>query len=105
MQNRWSEAEAAGFVNSYEEKWGKDLSLRLYSSFLIGTDETLVLHGGGNASVKTLRTDLFGKPVEAILVKASGYDMALADPAGYTALDLLHMKSLLDHWPVSNLIE
>lgn len=94
MQNRWSEAEAAEFVNTYGGEWGEDLSLRLYASFLIGTEEDLVLHGGGNASVKTVQTDLFGNSFVALFVKASGYDMACTDPEGYTGLDLSYLKKL-----------
>jgi len=94
MENRWSDDKAAQFIESYGGNWGQDLSLRLYSSSLIGAEDNLVLHGGGNASVKTVQTDLFGNRIEAIFVKASGYNMACTDPGSYTGLDLDYLRKL-----------
>ncbi|MEJ2111838.1 MAG: class II aldolase/adducin family protein, partial [Acidobacteriota bacterium] len=93
MKNRWSEEKAAQFAEIYKD-WGPDLSVRLYSSSLIGSEESLVLHGGGNASVKTVHTDLLGDSIEAIFVKASGYNMVCADPASYTGLHLEYLRKL-----------
>lgn len=94
MENRWSEDKAAQFIEKFGADWGRDLAIRLYTSYLIGSEVNLVLHGGGNASVKTLHTDLWGNPVEAIYVKASGYDMASIAPGSYTGLDLAYLKKL-----------
>lgn len=80
MKNRWNEADA----NRLET----DLELRLYSSTLIGADTDLVLHGGGNTSLKSTVTNRFGEQQNIIWVKASGYDLATMDKNGYTALEL-----------------
>jgi rhamnose utilization protein RhaD (predicted bifunctional aldolase and dehydrogenase)/NAD(P)-dependent dehydrogenase (short-subunit alcohol dehydrogenase family) len=94
MENRWSEAEAERFIESHEEKWGRDLALRLYASSLIGAEENLVLHGGGNSSVKTVHVDILGNTIQAIYVKASGYNMACTNPGSYTGLDLEYLNKL-----------
>jgi len=80
MQNHWNETDAAGAAS--------DLDLRAYSSRLIGADNALVLHGGGNTSVKSTHSDRFGDEQDIILVKASGFDLASMGPEGFTALDL-----------------
>jgi len=38
-----------------------DLAMRTYTSRLIGQEEDLVLHGGGNTSVKSTITTLLGR--------------------------------------------
>ena len=53
MQSRWNDADAAAVVARLGGQWGEDLALRVYTSCLIGADKDLVLHGGGNTSVKT----------------------------------------------------
>ena len=68
--------------------WGADLALKAYLSTLIGAEEKLVLHGGGNCSVKTTFTNILAEEIAAILVKASGYHMAVLGPEGFTPLDL-----------------
>jgi len=80
VQNRWNDNDAAAAAG--------DLELRAYSSRLIGADSALVLHGGGNTSVKSLHTDRFGDEQDIIWVKASGFDLAAMGPEGFTALDL-----------------
>jgi rhamnose utilization protein RhaD (predicted bifunctional aldolase and dehydrogenase)/NAD(P)-dependent dehydrogenase (short-subunit alcohol dehydrogenase family) len=94
MENRWSDDKASQFIEEYKERCGPDLAACLYTASLIGSDENLVLHGGGNSSVKTVCTDLFGKEFKAIYVKASGYNMACANPNGYTGLELNYLKNL-----------
>ena len=51
MRSRWSDDEAASFVARYGARRGEDLALRTYTSRLLGADDRLVLHGGGNTSV------------------------------------------------------
>jgi len=80
MKNLWNEKDASRAVT--------DLDLRTYSSRLIGADRALVLHGGGNTSVKSSHTDRFGDEMDIIWVKASGFDLASMGPEGFTALDL-----------------
>jgi rhamnose utilization protein RhaD (predicted bifunctional aldolase and dehydrogenase)/NAD(P)-dependent dehydrogenase (short-subunit alcohol dehydrogenase family) len=94
MQNRWSDDKATQFVEKYGERWGQDLAIGLYATALIGSEDKLVLHGGGNSSVKTVHTNLLGEQLDAIYVKASGYNMAHMEPNGYTGLDLSYLKKL-----------
>src|SRR5438128_1652346 len=65
MESRWSDREAAEFVARLAPRWGEDLALRVYTSRLIGRDPDLVLHGGGNTSLKGTVTTLVGERVEA----------------------------------------
>ena len=57
--------------------------MRVYTSRLLGQNPDLVLHGGGNTSVKTEGKDFFGDPVDLIHVKGSGWDLATIEPAGF----------------------
>lgn len=94
MENRWSDEKAAQFAAEYAEACGEDLAIGLYVSALIGAEEDLVLHGGGNSSVKTRRRNVFGERTSVIYVKASGRNMACADPTSYTGLDLEYLRRL-----------
>ena len=94
MQNRWREDEATQFIANYAGRWGQDLALRTYASRLLGAEEALVLHGGGNTSVKGTYTNILGERIPAIYVKASGHDMAAIEPAGHPGLDLAHLRKL-----------
>jgi len=95
MLNRWNDSEAKAFTSEYEPTYGADLALRTYSSRLLGADPGLVLHGGGNTSVKTQWRDRFGDTREVIYVKASGYDMATIPPSGHSGLLLDPVRRLL----------
>ncbi len=95
MINRWNDSEAAGVINEYQAVSGEDLALRTYSSRLLGADPELVLHGGGNSSVKTQWRDRFGTLLDVIYVKASGCDMASISPAGHTGVLLDPVRRLL----------
>ncbi|MGH9345414.1 MAG: class II aldolase/adducin family protein, partial [Terriglobia bacterium] len=94
MQSQWSEAEAAKCIERYAPQWGEDLALRTYSARLLGEDPSLVLHGGGNTSVKSPFINILGETVDAIYVKASGFDMATIEPPGHPALDLYRLRKL-----------
>ena len=97
MKNLWSDREARSFVRRYARQGvGKDLALRVYTSRLLGGEPKLVLHGGGNTSVKTAVRDVTGEPVEAICVKGSGWDMAEIEPPGLPALRLDPLRRLAD---------
>jgi rhamnose utilization protein RhaD (predicted bifunctional aldolase and dehydrogenase)/NAD(P)-dependent dehydrogenase (short-subunit alcohol dehydrogenase family) len=90
MQNRWAEETAA--------RHGDDpLSLRVYSSRLLGCEPALVLHGGGNTSVKATATDPFGTLYDTLYVKGSGWDLATIEPQGFAPvrLDLLRRLAAL----------
>ncbi len=94
MQSRWTTEEARTFIDRYAGAHGEDLALRVFSSRLIGRDEDLVLHGGGNTSVKTTVKDLLGEPVEVICVKGSGWDLVDIEPAGLPACRLEPLRRL-----------
>src|SRR5579871_1895863 len=95
MQSRWSDQDAARMVSHYASQGvGPDLALRVYTSRLLGGDRKLVLHGGGNTSVKTVVRDLIGDEVEVLCVKGSGWDMAAIEPAGLPAVRLAPLRRL-----------
>ena len=94
MQNRWSEKDAAEFIARYEKTYVDDLALRIYSARLLGAEPELVLHGGGNTSVKGMQKNILGEKIPAIFVKASGHDMATIEPGGFAGLDLEPLKRL-----------
>ncbi len=94
MENRWSNDKAAQFIEKYGSRWGENLAIGLYVASLIGAEDKLVLHGGGNSSVKTNHTNLLGERIPAIYVKASGYNMAFIAPNGYTGLNLDSLRKL-----------
>ncbi|HEX7407297.1 MAG TPA: bifunctional aldolase/short-chain dehydrogenase [Candidatus Binatia bacterium] len=94
MRSRWNEAEAAAAVERWVVPYGQDLALRVYTSRLIGADPSLVLHGGGNTSLKTPVKTVFGDEITALFVKGSGCDLQAIEPAGFTALQLAPLARL-----------
>ncbi len=95
MQNLWSDAEAERLVDRYAGQGiGRDVALRVYTSRLLGGDPKLVLHGGGNTSVKTVVKDLLDEEAEVLCVKGSGWDMAAIEPAGLPAVRLDPLRKL-----------
>jgi rhamnose utilization protein RhaD (predicted bifunctional aldolase and dehydrogenase)/NAD(P)-dependent dehydrogenase (short-subunit alcohol dehydrogenase family) len=91
MKNLWSDTDSALFKD--------ELALRVYSSRLLGQDPTLVLHGGGNTSVKIIESNILGDQEEILYVKGSGWDLELIEKAGFSPVRMNHMISLakLDH--------
>jgi len=96
MKNAWSKAESSEFIAKYGDRWGESLALRTYSSQLLGAEKTLVLHGGGNTSVKDNFVDVLGRVVPGIFVKASGHDLATIEPEGHVAIRLGDLCALRD---------
>jgi rhamnose utilization protein RhaD (predicted bifunctional aldolase and dehydrogenase) len=88
MKNRWSEKEASRFIAKYGKKWGEDLALQTYTGRLIGMEKELVLHGGGNTSVKGIFETVLGTKIPVIYIKASGQDLSNIEPQGHTGIDL-----------------
>ena len=89
MKNDWSNKEAKQFIKKYKNLgFSKDIALRVYTSRLLGKNKELVLHGGGNTSVKTRIRDIDGKNYEVLCVKGSGWDMADIEPEGLPAVKL-----------------
>lgn len=81
MPSLWNDQDAAAFA-------GDDLAMRVYTSRLLGADENLVMHGGGNTSVKSTATDFFGREVEVLYVKGSGWDLGTIEKPGFAPLRL-----------------
>jgi rhamnose utilization protein RhaD (predicted bifunctional aldolase and dehydrogenase)/NAD(P)-dependent dehydrogenase (short-subunit alcohol dehydrogenase family) len=95
MQSLWSEADAEAMVAHYGAAGiTADVALRVYTSRLLGGDPRLVLHGGGNTSVKTVLPDLLGEPADVLCVKGSGWDMANIEPPGLPAVRLAPIRKL-----------
>src|SRR5580698_4139763 len=95
MQSRWNDAEAQEFVTRYAPKGvNADLAVRTYTTRLLGSDPKMVLHGGGNTSVKTTIKDQLGEDVEVICIKGSGWDMGSIEPAGLPAVRLEPLRKL-----------
>jgi rhamnose utilization protein RhaD (predicted bifunctional aldolase and dehydrogenase)/NAD(P)-dependent dehydrogenase (short-subunit alcohol dehydrogenase family) len=95
MKSAWVDRDAETIV-AHAAKVGveRDLALRVYTTRLLGRDPKLVLHGGGNTSLKTRTRDLLGEDVEVLLIKASGADMAAAEPEGLPAVRLAPLRQL-----------
>jgi rhamnose utilization protein RhaD (predicted bifunctional aldolase and dehydrogenase)/NAD(P)-dependent dehydrogenase (short-subunit alcohol dehydrogenase family) len=95
MQSRWNDISALDAVETYADKGvSEDLALRVYTTRLLGRDPLLVLHGGGNTSVKTRAKDDVGVEHEVIAVKGSGWDMAEIEPQGMPAVKLEPLRRL-----------
>ena len=86
MKSLWSDAEAAQFSGP--------LGPRVYTSRLLGRDRSLVLHGGGNTSVKLREKNLFGEEEDVLYVKGSGWDLETIEPAGFTPVKLDYVRRL-----------
>jgi rhamnose utilization protein RhaD (predicted bifunctional aldolase and dehydrogenase)/NAD(P)-dependent dehydrogenase (short-subunit alcohol dehydrogenase family) len=86
MHSLWQEAEAAAFDG--------DLAQRVYTSRLLGRDKSLVLHGGGNTSVKIVERNRFGESETILYVKGSGWDLESIEPAGFSPVRLDHVRRL-----------
>jgi rhamnose utilization protein RhaD (predicted bifunctional aldolase and dehydrogenase)/NAD(P)-dependent dehydrogenase (short-subunit alcohol dehydrogenase family) len=93
MKSAWVDSEARAAIDRYGAQ-GVDLALRVYTSRLLGRDPKLVLHGGGNTSVKTTLPDLLGEEVAVLCVKGSGSDLATIEPQGLPAVRLERLRKL-----------
>jgi rhamnose utilization protein RhaD (predicted bifunctional aldolase and dehydrogenase)/NAD(P)-dependent dehydrogenase (short-subunit alcohol dehydrogenase family) len=97
MQSRWVDRDAKAAVDRHAARGvSPELALRVYSTRLLGADPALVLHGGGNTSLKTRMRDLVGDEVEVLCVKATGADMAMIEPAGMPAVRLAPLRKPRD---------
>jgi rhamnose utilization protein RhaD (predicted bifunctional aldolase and dehydrogenase)/NAD(P)-dependent dehydrogenase (short-subunit alcohol dehydrogenase family) len=86
MKNLWNDADAKSFKG--------DLGLRVYTSRLLGRDAALVLHGGGNTSVKIRERNLVGEEEDILYVKGSGWDLEFIEEAGFSPVRLSHLLRL-----------
>lgn len=85
MRSRWSPADASGL---------DPLTLRVYTSRLIGAEPSLVLFGGGNTSVKHTERDHLGRQVASLSIKGSGSDLRTIEPRHFAPLRLDDLRSL-----------
>ncbi|MBM3358995.1 MAG: bifunctional aldolase/short-chain dehydrogenase [Betaproteobacteria bacterium] len=86
MKNLWNDSEAANFKG--------ELGLRVYTSRLLGRDKSLVLHGGGNTSVKIRESSLTGEEEDILYVKGSGWDLEFIEEAGFSPVRMAHLLKL-----------
>ncbi len=86
MKTLWNSTEAAGHRT--------DLELRVYTSRLLGRDSTLVLHGGGNTSVKIRERNLLGEEEDILYVKGSGWDLETIEAPGFAPVRMAHLLKL-----------
>ncbi len=93
MESTYSEVEAEKFVKHYPDVT-RALALRTYTSRLMGADPNLVLHGGGNTSVKVRQKNILGEEQEVLFVKGSGVDLVDIEPDDFVALDLAFIRKL-----------
>jgi len=95
LKNNWSKKIANNYIKKYKKLgFSKDLALRVYTTRLLGRNKELVLHGGGNTSVKTAIKDIDGKKYNVLCVKGSGWDMADIEPPGLPAVKLEPLLAL-----------
>ena len=89
MKSLWNDDDAEKMVADYAARGvSRDLALRVYTTRLLGGDPRLVLHGGGNTSLKTRVADLLGDEWDVLCVKGSGWDMGVIEPQGLPAVKL-----------------
>ncbi|WP_200833980.1 MULTISPECIES: bifunctional aldolase/short-chain dehydrogenase [Tabrizicola] len=98
IANLWTDAEADAFLSDAgTDPRARDLALRVYTSRLIGRDPDLVMHGGGNTSLKSTARDIFGEEVDVLHIKGSGWDLETIEARGLPAVrlqPLLRLRSL-----------
>jgi len=95
MKNLWSDNDAARAIDEYGPLGiPEDLALRVYTTRLLGSEPRLVLHGGGNTSVKSRARDVTGRELDVLYVKGSGWDMGTIEPPGLPAVELEPLMEL-----------
>ena len=86
MKNLWSDKDSKNYDG--------DLALRVYTSRLLGRESSLVLHGGGNTSVKIIEKNIVSLEEEILYVKGSGWDLEFIEKAGFSPVRMDHMLNL-----------
>ena len=94
MENRWSKREAESLVLHYADDFSRDFALRCYSGRLLGQERSLVLHGGGNISLKGEYCGLEDKLRSALFIKPSGFDLSFIQPDDFVAVDIERLRTL-----------
>ena len=93
MENKWNDSDAKAAIEKYSDV-ADDIALRVYTSRLIGADPSLVLHGGGNTSVKSRTRNKVNEEVDVLYVKGSGWDLDTLEPPGLPGVLLDHLQKL-----------
>jgi len=88
MKSNWKAAEA-------KKLKGDLLKLRVYTSRLLGNDEDLVMHGGGNTSVKIKEKNIFGEEEDILYVKGSGWNLGTIEEPGFAPVRLSVLHQLV----------
>lgn len=89
MESRWNQSDLESVITAYVPRGiPEDLAIRTYTTRILGQEPALVLHGGGNTSVKTRMTDALGAEHAVLCIKGSGWDMGTIEPAGLPAVEL-----------------
>ena len=91
MKSKYYEVDAKELIRHYADI-AEELVLRTYTSRLLGANPNLVLHGGGNTSIKLIQKNILLEDQEILFVKGSGVDLANIEPAEFVALDLAFLK-------------
>lgn len=86
MKSLWDDQAAAAFPG--------DLGQRVYTSRLLGQDTSLVMHGGGNTSVKRTETNILGDPEDLLYIKGSGWDLESITPEGFAPVRMQRLLGL-----------
>lgn len=86
MQSLWNDHDAARYPG--------ELGQRVYTSRLLGANPALVLHGGGNTSVKIRERNILGVEEDILYVKGSGWDLATIEEAGFSPCRMQHLLGL-----------
>jgi rhamnose utilization protein RhaD (predicted bifunctional aldolase and dehydrogenase)/NAD(P)-dependent dehydrogenase (short-subunit alcohol dehydrogenase family) len=94
MDSHYDAAAAARMVEHLAPRASELVALRTYTARLVGGDPALVLHGGGNTSVKTTAKTILGETIDVLHVKGSGWDLATIEPEGHPAVRLGPLRKL-----------
>ena len=86
MKSLWNQKESLEYKG--------DLALRVYTSRLLGRDPSLVLHGGGNTSVKIREKNILGQDEDILYVKGSGWDLVSIEEPGFSPVKMAHLLEL-----------
>jgi rhamnose utilization protein RhaD (predicted bifunctional aldolase and dehydrogenase)/NAD(P)-dependent dehydrogenase (short-subunit alcohol dehydrogenase family) len=86
MKSLWNDSEAAQYPGQ--------LGLRVYTSRLLGRDKSLVLHAGGNTSVKITEKNILGEDETLLYVKGSGWDLEFIEAEGFSPVRIDHLLKL-----------
>lgn len=96
MDSKYVDEDAARVVAERPAGVSDALALRTYTARLLGSEQALVLHGGGNTSVKARAKTTFGEEVDVLLVKGSGWDLATIEAPGHPACRMEHLLRMLE---------